>query len=393
MRMRDGGPAGLRLALAMGVAAALMACEDKGTAKVSGSTSVPEVGVVTVAATPVTLTKELPGRITPMRIAEVRPRVGGIVVERNFQQGSVVKAGTVLYRIDPAPFKVELDKARAALAKAEAALLQATRHEERLRKLLNVQTTTQAQYELAVGAKGQADAEVAAQKAAVEQAQLNLDYATVRAPITGRIGRALVTEGALVGKNEATHLATIQQLDPIYADFTQSVTELNGLKRDLAAGRLKGLSTDSAKVRLQFDDGAVYEHPGRLLFSDITVDPGTAKVTLRGEFPNPKAELLPGMYVRVQIEEAVVTSAISVPAQAVQRTDAGTSAVYVVNAEGRAILHPVRSGRSIGGRVLIEDGLQPGYRVVVDGFQKFTPGALVTAMPWAEEPTAKLVSN
>jgi membrane fusion protein, multidrug efflux system len=393
MRMRESGPAALRFALSIGMAAFLLACEDKETGKASGSSSVPEVGVVTVAATPITLTKELPGRITPMRIAEVRPRVGGIVVERTFQQGSVVKAGAVLYRIDPALFQVDLDKARAAVVKAEAVLYQAARHEQRLKTLLSGQTTTQAQYDLALAARRQAEGEVAAQKAAVEQAQLNLDYATVRAPITGRIGRALVTEGALVGKTEATHLATIQQLDPIYADFTQSVTELNGLKRDLATGRLKGVSSDAAKVRLQFDDGTVYEHPGRLLFSDITVDPGTAKVTLRGEFPNPKAELLPGMYVRVKIEEAVATSAITVPAQAVQRTDAGTSAVYVINAESRAVLHPVRSGRTIGGRVLIEDGLQPGYRVVVDGFQKFTPGSRVQPVPWKEEASAKLVSN
>jgi membrane fusion protein (multidrug efflux system) len=393
MRIVEYRRAALRLAMAAGMSAALSACENREPPKGGASADPPEVGVVTVAASPITLTKELPGRITAMRIAEVRPRVGGIVVERTFQQGSVVKAGSVLYRIDPAPFKVELDKARAALAKADAVQFQVARQEQRLKSLLTAQTTTQAAYDLALAAKQQADAEVAAQKAAVEQAQLNLDYATVRAPITGRIGRALVTEGALVGKTEATHLATIQQLDPIYADFTQSVTELSGLKRDLAAGRLKSVSPDAAKVRLQFDDGAMYELPGRLLFSDVTVDPGTAKVTLRGEFPNPKSELLPGMYVRVQIEEAVAASAITVPAQAVQRTDAGTSAVFVVNEEERAILHPVRSGRTIGNRALIEDGLQPGYKVVVEGFQKFTPGTRVKPAPWAQETPAKLVSN
>jgi membrane fusion protein (multidrug efflux system) len=222
---------------------------------------------------------------------------------------------------------------------------------------------------------------------------LNLDYATVRAPITGRIGRALVTEGALIGKNEATHLATIQQLDPIYADFTQSVSEVNAMKRDLAQGRLKSVSPDTAKVRLLFEDGTTYEHPGRLLFSDVTVDPGTAKVTLRGEFPNPKSELLPGMYVRVQIEEAIAASGITVPAQAVQRTDAGTSAVFVLNNEGRAELQPVRAGRTLGTQVLIEDGLKPGYQVVVDGFQKFTPGTLVRAVPWLKQASTETVSN
>ncbi|WP_367615151.1 efflux RND transporter periplasmic adaptor subunit [Rhodoplanes serenus] len=329
-----------------------------------------------------TLTKELPGRITPMRIAEVRPRVSGIVVERSFQQGSVVEAGAVLYRIDPAPLQVELDKVKAALAKAEAVLYQASRQEDRLRTLLPAQATSQAQYELAVAAERQAEAEVAAQKAAVGQAQLNLDWATVRAPITGRIGRALVTEGALVNPNETTHLATIQQLDPIYADFTQSVGELNQLRRDLAEGRLKSVSPEAARVRLLLDNGAVYRHAGRLLFSDVSVDPGTAKVTLRGEFPNPDADLLPGMYVRVQIEEAIDTDGIVIPAQAVQRTTAGGSAVFVVNGEGRAMLQPVRAGRTLGAGVLIEDGLTPGWRVVVDGFQKFAPGDAVTPVPW-----------
>ena len=188
-----------------------------------------------------------------------------------------------------------------------------------MKALLTGQTTTQAQYDLALAARQQAEAEVAAQKAAVEQAKLNLDYATVRAPIAGRIGRALVTEGALVGRTEATHMATIQQLDHIYADFTQSVTEVNDMKRALSDGNLRRVSPDAASVRLLFDDGSAYAFPGRLLFSDVTVDPGTAKVMLRGEFPNPKSELLPGMYVRVVIEEAIDIDGIAVPAQAVQR--------------------------------------------------------------------------
>jgi membrane fusion protein (multidrug efflux system) len=361
---------------------ALAACQDPNAASAVVTAAPPEVGVVTVEAAPVTLTKELPGRITPMRIAEVRPRVSGIVIERAFRQGSLVEAGDVLYRIDPAPFKVELDKARAALAKAEAQLYQTSRQEDRLKSLLTGQATSVAQYELAATAERQAEAEVAAQKAAVEQAQLNIDWATVRAPISGRIGRALVTEGALVNPNETAQLATIQQLDPIYADFTQSVGELNQLKRDLAEGRLKSVSPEAARVRLLLDDGSIYKHPGRLLFSDVSVDPGTAKVTLRGEFPNPDADLLPGMYVRVQIEEAIDTDGIVVPAQAVQRTTAGRSAIYVVNDEGRAMLQPVRATRTLESGILIEEGLKPGWRVVVDGFQKFTPGAAVKPVPW-----------
>ncbi|MGJ4925788.1 efflux RND transporter periplasmic adaptor subunit [Bradyrhizobium sp. HKCCYLS2038] len=360
----------------------LAACSDKGGAAAPHASNAPEVGVVSLVSAPVTLTKDLPGRITSMRIAEVRPRVSGIVIERSFQQGAMVEAGAVLYRIDPASFEVELEKARAALAKAEAVLYQADRQEDRLKNLLKGEATTQAQYELAVAAERQAMADVAAQKAAVAQAQLNLDWATVRAPISGRIGRALVTEGALVNPNETTHLATIQQLDPVYADFTQSVDELNQLRRDLAEGRLKSVSREAARVRLLFDDGSMYKHPGRLLFSDVSVDPSTAKVTLRGEFPNPEGELLPGMYVRVQIEEAIDAAGLVVPSQAVQRTTAGGSAVYVVNNEGRANLQPVRLGRALNGGMLVEDGLKPGWRIVVDGFQKFGPGSAVTPVPW-----------
>lgn len=383
----------MRLALATIVALNLAACNDKPSSQESDSSPPPEVGVITVVAAPITLTKDLPGRITPIRIAEVRARVAGIIVERTFQQGSLVEAGSVLYRIDPVPFQVELDSVRAGLAKAEAALFQASRQEDRIQTLLAGKTASQAQFDMAVAAERQAEAEVAAQKAAVARAQLNLDYTTVRAPIRGRIGRALATEGALVGQNEATHLATIQQLDPIYADFTQSVSELNQLKRDLAEGRLNRVSPDAASVRLLFDDGSKYAHAGRLLFSDVTVDPGTAKVVLRGEFPNPEADLLPGMYVRVQIEEAIDADGIAVPAQAVQRNNAGGAEVFVINDEGRAVLQPVRAGPTLGTRMVIEDGLKPGYRVIVDGFQKFTPGSLVKAVPLSETDTAARAPN
>ena len=361
----------------------LAGCQDKQTASSAHTAAIaPAVSVITAEPKAVTLVKELPGRITPVRIAEVRPRVSGIIVAQTFEQGSLVKEGSVLYRIDPRPFAAELDSAKAAQAKAEAALFQANRQEDRLRQLLSGQTTTQAQYDLALASEKQAEADVAAQKAAVQRAQLNLDFATLRAPITGRIGRALVTEGALVGQNEATHLATIQQLDPIYADFTQSVTELNQLKRDLSDGRLQKASPNAAKVRLVFDDGTLYPHPGRLLFSDVTVDPSTGQVILRGEFPNPSAELLPGTYMRVQIEEGIDADAIVLPQQAIQRNNAGGSEVYIVNDEGRAVLQPVRVGRTLGDEIVVEDGLKPGYRVVVEGFQKFTPGSVVQPVPW-----------
>lgn len=365
--------------LSMLFAVSLAACGGQVASQAPETLTVPEVGVITVTAMPITLTKELPGRITPIRVAEVRPRVSGIVVERTFQQGSVVADGSVLYRIDPAPFQVELDSARAALARAEAVLFQAARQEDRIKSLVAGNAASQAQYDLALANERQAEAEVAAQKAAVARAQLNLDYTTVRAPISGRIGRALVTEGALV--SQTVHLATIQQLDPIYADFTQSVAELARLRRDLAAGRLEGLS-EEANVRLVLDDGAVYSQTGRLLFSEISVDPTTAKVTLRGVFPNPKAELLPGTYVRVVIEEGILTNGIAIPTQAVQRNNAGGSEVYLINDQGRAVLQPVRTSRTMGTNTLIEDGLRTGYRVVVDGFQRITPGGAVTAVPW-----------
>lgn len=368
--------------LATLIAGALAACNERQVSHASPSPAVPEVSVVTVQAVPMGLTAELPGRITPTRVAEVRPRVSGIIVARSFTQGSNVKAGDVLYRIDPAPFEAELESARASLARAEALAFQTQRQSERLRALAARQAASEAQAEVAIAAERQAAADVAFQQAAVKRAQLNLDYATIRAPIGGRIGPALVTEGALVSHTEATHLATIQQLDPVYADFTQSVGELNRLKRDLANGALKSVAPEAASVRLLLDEEVPYPHAGRLLFSDVSVDPGTGQVTLRGEFPNPEKELLPGMYVRVLIEQAIDVDALAVPAQALQRNNAGGSEVYVINDEGRAVLQPVRTGRAIGDLWVIEDGLKAGNRVVVEGFQKFTSGDLVKPVPW-----------
>jgi membrane fusion protein (multidrug efflux system) len=303
-------------------------------------------------------------------------------VERSFQQGADVNAGDVLYRIDPVRFEVERDAAEAALAKAEAVLVQAELQAKRVEKLINGQAATQAQYETAVANWRQAQADVAARKADLARAKLELDYTNVRSPISGRIGRALVTEGALVGRGEATHLATVQQLDPIYVDFTQSVSELQQLRRDLESGELTRIAPDAAQVRLVFDDGTLYPHPGKLLFSDASVDPGTGQVTLRGEFPNPKGELLSGMYVRVQIEQGTDGDALAVPQQAVQRSDTGGSEVYLVRADNRAILQPMRAGRVVGEEWLVLDGLKPGDRVVVEGFQKFASGDVVDPIPW-----------
>jgi len=366
------------------VAALFPACAraepDLGDA--SAENAPPQVGVVTVERKEILMTKDAPGRIAPMRIAEVRPRVSGIVLERAFQQGGVVEKGAVLYRIDPEPFQIDLDSARAALAKAEATLFNAARQEERLKTLVARQTTTQSQYDLALAAMRQAEADVMAQKAAVRRAEVNLEYATIRAPITGRIGRALVTEGALASQDQAASFATIQQLDPIYADFTQSVTEMSALKEELERGGLK-LQGAHVRTRLILENGKTYPLEGKLLFSDVTVDPGTNQVTLRAQFPNPEAVLLPGAYVRVQIEEGVRANTIIVPLQAIQRNNAGGAEVFVVNDQGRAVLQPVRLGRTLAGQVVVEEGLHPGNRVVVEGFQKFMSGGHVDPRPAA----------
>ena len=370
----------LRAMLACSGAALLAACTE---AETSTTTEMPvEVGIVTMQSAARPYIRELPGRISPTRIAEVRARVSGIVMERAFQQGADVKSGDVLYRIDPAPFEVELQSSEAALAKAQAVLEQATQQAKRVETLMAGRVATQVQHETSIANLRQAEADVAARRADVQRSRLNLEYATVRSPISGRVGRAMVTEGALVGQGDATHLATVQQLDTVYADFTQSISEVNELRRLFESGDLEAVVPETTKVRLVLDDGTIYPHAGRLLFTDATVDPTTGQVTLRGAFPNPKKELLSGMYVRVQIEQGIDSDALAVPQQAIQRNDAGESEVYLVTDDNRAIVQQVRTGRVVDDHWLIQDGLKPGDRVVVDGFQKFVPGSLVRPVPW-----------
>lgn len=361
----------------------LAACGGPEPAQTKVAKPLPQVAVVTVHPTPRPLVRELPGRIAPMRVAEIRARVAGIVIERLFKQGTEVKAGDILYRIDPARFQVELDAAQAALAKAEAVLEQAQKNARRVERLIEGHVASQAQYDSVTAALRQAQADVAARKADVARAKLDLDYSVVRSPISGRIGAALVTEGALVGQGEATHLATVQQLDPVYADFIQSVSELQQLRRDFESGALEQLSTDAIKVRLLLDDeGTPYPYVGKLLFSDATVDKTTGQVTLRGEFPNPKYELLPGMYVRVLIEQGIDADALSVPQQAVRRNDRGGTEVYVLRPDNRAVVQPVRLGHVVDEQWIVLDGLKPGDRVVVEGFQKFAAGEIVSPISW-----------
>jgi membrane fusion protein, multidrug efflux system len=361
----------------------LAGCEEPYSAVAAAQASDPDVSIVIVKPQARALVRELPGRVAPTRVSDVRPRVSGIVVERLFSQGSEVKAGDTLYRIDPRPFEVEVQSSEAALAKAMAALDQASQHARRTALLTTQRATSEAENEKAIGAMRQAEAEAEGRKADVARARLNLNYATVRAPIQGIVGAALVSEGAIVVQNE-TNLATIQQLDPIYADFTQSVTELNHLRRSLESGELDRIAPDAARVRLVLDDGDVYGASGKLLFSDAKVDAHTGQVTLRGEFPNPKRELLPGMYVRVLIEQGIDTDAIAVPQQAIQRNGGGGSEVFVVKDDNRVAVQAVRTGSVQDGQWFVTEGLKAGDKVVVEGFQKFAAGDKVRPLSWAE---------
>ncbi|MNJ06495.1 Multidrug resistance protein MexA precursor [compost metagenome] len=332
------------------------------------------VTIETVRVQPLAISTELNGRILAPRTAEVRARVAGVVLKRVYREGSDVKQGDVLFKIDPAPFQADYDSARAVLAKAEANRYQARLQDERYRELITINAVSRQDHDNARAAVMQADAAVAEAKAAVERAKLNLGYATVTAPISGRIGRALVTEGALVGQNETTPLATIQQLNPIHADVTQSTRELNALRRALRAGELQQMGQDQAKVTLIQDDGTAYSLPGKLLFSDISVDPSTGQITLRSEFPNPDLDLLPGSFIRVRLDQAVKQQGISVPQRAILRDSAGQPRVLLVDAQERISERPVVLGSVQNDRWIVSDGLAPGDRVVVEGVQHVRPG-------------------
>ncbi|MNQ63969.1 Multidrug export protein AcrE precursor [compost metagenome] len=346
------------------------------------------VRIETLSARPLSISSELSGRIAAPRIAEVRARVAGVVLQRTFREGSDVKKGEVLFRIDPAPFKADLDSAEAALRKAEANAFQARLQEQRYASLIADKAISAQDYDNARANALQTAADVAASKAAVALARLNLGYATVTAPISGRIGRALVTEGALVGQNESTPLAVIQQLDPIHADLTQSTRELNDLRRALRAGQLQQVGQDQAKATLIQDDGSLYPLPGKLLFSDISVDPGTGQIIVRSEFPNPDLDLLPGSFIRVRLEQAVQLQGISVPQRAILRDSAGIAQVLLLDSEARVSQQPVQLGQAQQDRWIVTGGLKPGDRIVIEGLQHARPGEQVaiddTPLPLAQ---------
>jgi len=345
----------------------------------------PEVGVVVATPTDVGLVTELPGRLEASRVAEVRARAAGILQARLFREGSDVKAGQPLFRIDPAPYAAAEQSAQASLARAEANAVQAKALAERYRPLVEANAVSKQDYASAVAAAKAADADVAVGRAAVQTARINLGYANVTAPISGRIGRALVTEGALVGQGDATQLAVIQQIDPLYVNFTQSATDALRLRRAMEAGQLKRASgSNAASVRIVMEDGSDYALPGKLLFSDLTVDSTTGQITLRAEVPNPNGVLLPGLYVRVKVEQAQATNAITVPQQAVTRTQQGDT-LTVVAADGKLSKRTVKISAAQNNQWIVLDGLKAGEQVMVDGFQKLQmmpPGTPVKAVPW-----------
>jgi len=371
-------------ALALTAALILAACNKPEGQPTGGKPGAPEVGVVTVQAREIGLVTELPGRLEASRVAEVRARAAGILQKRVFSEGSDVKAGQTLFLIDSAPYQASLAQAEASVAQAQASLAQSRALAERYRPLVAVNAISKQDYDNAVAAQKTAEANVAAAKAAVTTARINLGYATVTAPISGRIGRALVTEGALVGQGTPTELAVIQQIDPLYINFTQSASEALKLRAAMASGKYKKAGANAAHVRVVLEDGSIYPQTGRLLFADLTVDPTSGQVSLRAEIPNHDRSLLPGLYVRVRLEQAQVDNGILLPQQAVTRSGK-TDTVMVVGADGHVAPRVVKLGPAQGSNWVVLDGLQSGEQVMVDGFQKLQmlpPGTPVKAVPW-----------
>ena len=343
----------------------------------------PEVATVKISTEAVALTTELPGRVSAYRIAEIRPQVNGLIQKRLFTEGAEVKAGQVLYQIDPAPFQAAMENAKAAVAKAEAGLDAARSRAERLKELLPEKAVSRQEYDDAAGALKQTEADIEYWKATVQTARINLGYTRITAPVSGRIGKSNVTEGALVTAQQPAPLAIIQQLDPVYVDVPQSTTEMLRLKRSLEGGRLNISGEGQKKVKLLMEDGWAYPLTGTLQFRDVTVDQTTGSVILRVVFPNPQGILLPGMYVRAVVREGIKEQAILVPQQAVTRDPKGNPVALVVDAGGKVQQRTLTLDRAIGDRWLVSAGLASGDRVIAEGVQRVKPGASVKEVPFA----------
>jgi membrane fusion protein (multidrug efflux system) len=342
----------------------------------------PEVVVVALTTEPVTITTELPGRTVPVMVSEVRPQIRGIIQKRLFTEGQQVKAGQVLYQIDPALYQADYNNAKATLARAEAALVSVRLLAERYAELVKVEAVSKQQNDDAVAAYGRAEAEVAAARAALDTARINLEYTRIAAPIGGQVSASVFTPGALVTADQKDPLTTVRQLDPIYVDITQSSDQLLGLQRQLASGRLRRAGKDAIKVRLRLDNGSEYEHAGVLAFTDVAVDETTGMVRLRTMFPNSDGLLLPGMYVRAFVPQAVDDKGLLVPQQGVTHNARGESVALVVNGENKVEQRTLQTERTVGDRWLVSNGVKPGERVIVEGGQKIHPGDAVRPVEW-----------
>jgi membrane fusion protein (multidrug efflux system) len=343
----------------------------------------PSVAVYTVVAKPLALYTELPGRTSPFQTADVRPQIDGIVQKRQFREGSVVKASAPLYQIDPVAYQALYDSGKASLAKAQANLVTANLLVRRYRELVAVNAISQQTNDNAIATAQQAAADVASAQAAVETARINLERTHITAPITGRIGRSAVTVGALVAGNQSTALSTIQQMDPMYVDVTETITELLRLKREFAHGSLTSGGAAQIKVKLLLEDSSAYPLEGRLEFADVTVDQTTGSVTVRAVFANPNEELLPGMYVRAILEEGVREQAMLLPQQGITHDATGAATALILGMDGKVELRKLTVNRAIGNQWLIDGGVRPGERVIVDGLQKVKPGMQATVAPTA----------
>jgi membrane fusion protein (multidrug efflux system) len=368
------------------VAVALAGCGGKPPQR---PTQTPEAGYVVMQAQPAPLSTELPGRTSPFAISEVRPQVGGIIQKRLFTEGANVKKDQLLYRIDPAPYKAALDQSKAQLASVEANLVTAKAKADRYRDLVKIKAVAQQDFDDAQATYLQAEASVQQAKATLETAQINLGYTDIRSPISGRAGISTLTEGALATAGQTNALTTIQTLDPIYVDVTQSTAELLRLEGQIRSGQARKDAPLSANIKLTLEDGSIYPLEGKLQFTDVTEDPSSGSVTIRAVFPNPQGVLLPGMFVRARLDEALAPNAILVPQQGVTRDPKGGATVFVIDNQNKAQLRPIQTGQAIGSNWLVISGLQPGDRVVTEGLQRMQNGVTVRPVPAGSPPAAR----